>query len=75
MTRLTGGRSGACRRASASSPEFERLDVVAESPRHRLQQAALDRIVVDNEDEGGHGYPGARRCVASIARANSLTSG
>ncbi len=36
---------------------FERLDVVAESPRHRLQQAALDGIVVDNEDEGGHGNP------------------
>ena len=36
---------------------FERLDVVAEPPRHRLQQAALDGIVVDNEDEGGHGNP------------------
>ncbi len=32
----------------------ERLDLVAESSRHRLQQAALDGIVVDNEDEGGH---------------------
>ena len=35
----------------------ERLDLVAESPRHRLQQAALDGIVVDNEDESGHCSP------------------
>ena len=39
---------------------FERLDLVAEPPRHRLQQAALDGIVVDNKDEGGHRNPGGR---------------
>ena len=47
---------------------FERLDLVAESPRHRLQQTALDGIVVDNEDEGGHdgsgGRGASRPCVA-----------
>src|SRR5271157_5646170 len=35
----------------------ERLDLVAEASRHRLEQAALDGIVVDNEDESGHCGP------------------
>ncbi len=33
---------------------LERLDLVAEPLRHRLQKATLDGIVIDNKDEGGH---------------------
>ena len=54
MTRSTGGRSAASSRASARFAGFGGLDVVAETPRHRLEQAALDRIVVDDENQGGH---------------------
>ena len=33
---------------------FGGFDLVAETPRHRLEQPALDRIVVDYENQGGH---------------------
>ena len=72
MTRLIGGRSLASRRASAASPEFRGFDVVAESSRHRLEQAALDRIVIDNEYEGGHRHPEGG--LAGRALRHTLTS-
>ena len=39
--------------------------VVAEPPRHRFQQAALNWIVVDDKDEGGHG---SSRTAARLPR-------
>ena len=35
-------------------PGRRRLDVIAESPAHGLQQPALNGIVVNDEDQGGH---------------------
>ena len=51
------GPIGGLQASETRFARFQRFDVVAEAPRHRLQQAALDGIVVDNEDEGGHGDP------------------
>ena len=33
---------------------FGGFDLITETPRHRLEQPALDRIVVDYENQGGH---------------------
>ena len=52
---------------------IKRLDVIAEPPRHRLEQSALDWIVIDNEDQGSHNYPGAP-AVRRDATRHSRTS-
>ena len=46
---------------------FHALRVVAKSSGHRLEKAALDGIVIDNEYESGHGRPRAALRAAQCA--------
>ncbi len=55
--------------------QFERLGLVAEPPRHRLQQTALNGVVVDNEDERGHSGSSGMAQAEAVRRADSLTTG
>ena len=50
---------------------FGGFDLVAETPRHRLEQPALDRIVVDYENQGGHELPTRRGLVRPLAGRQS----
>ena len=69
--RSTGGRSGASSRASARLAGFGGFDLIAETPRHRLEQPALDRIVVDDENQGGHEISDRRGLARPLAGRQS----
>ena len=58
MSRATGVAPGRVSRASACFAAFDCLGFIAEAPHHGLQKAALDGIVVGNQNRGGHGVPG-----------------
>ena len=52
---------------------FGRLDLIAETAHHRLEQPALDGIVVDYQNQGGHELS-TGAALRGRSRADSRTS-